>query len=71
MSENKYELVIKLNCNKCHKDYGKTNMSYNGCELWVACDCHPANLAVFVDPNKLDLGMNTPGIEVIPTGEIQ
>lgn len=65
--EKRYKLLIKLTCHKCGKDYGKSNLLYQNCEIWIACDCMDKNLAVFVDTNKIDWG-NT---EIFQAKEIQ
>lgn len=68
MSE-KYDLVIKLKCDKCGKEYGKSNLVYQNSELWIACDCMEKNLAFFINANKLELALNEPGQELIPMKE--
>ena len=41
-------------CKICGKEYGKTNLSYNGVELWLACDCWPEeNQAVFLNAENV------------------
>lgn len=41
--EAKYTLVTSYHCNVCRKDYGLTNLSYEGLQIWVGCDCQPKN----------------------------
>lgn len=60
--ETSWKLLIKHLCPKCGKEFGKTNMLYEGCELWVACDCFPADKAVFLDEAKLIEAIKTSGV---------
>lgn len=30
----------RYKCQKCRKDYGQTNLAYEGIPIWVTCDCN-------------------------------
>lgn len=52
----KLELVSRWTCQKCGKEYGKTNLTYGGVELWQACDCMDQSKAYLLDMNSLREG---------------
>ena len=69
MSE-KYKLLIELKCPKCGKDYGKTNLLYQNCEIWVSCDCDRSDKAIFINTDNLVIDLNQPDCKIIPLREI-
>ena len=56
MSE-EVKILIPRTCDKCGKQYGKTNATYHGVELWQSCDCMPDNIAILLNTEKIE-GLN-------------
>jgi hypothetical protein len=40
-------------CEKCGKQYGKTNGAIGEVEIWQSCDCQPPNIAYFLDTKNI------------------
>jgi len=40
-------------CEKCGGLYGRTNMKYEGVEIWQACYCQPDNLIYGINTNNI------------------
>lgn len=47
------QFIEKFHCNVCGKDYGRTNLLYNDCEVWQACGCQKDNKAYFINLENL------------------
>jgi hypothetical protein len=41
--EAKMRILSPQTCGKCGKQFGKTNLSLMGAEIWLSCDCMPAD----------------------------
>lgn len=46
-----FDICPKYTCEKCGKPYGKTNLRYEGIEIWAACDCTPKDKAYMLNMN--------------------
>lgn len=58
-------------CDKCGKHYGKSNLIYQNCQVWIACDCMEEHKAFFIMTDKLEFRLNEPGQQLIPVKELQ
>jgi len=51
--EKKYEIIEPYICQKCHKTYGKTNLEYEKCAIYVTCDCGSKEEIYIVNTNNI------------------
>lgn len=40
-------------CDKCGKEYGRTNLEYKGVEIWQGCDCHPKDKVYLINRDAI------------------
>jgi len=62
----KYEMLECFTCPTCGKDYGRTNLIFNDCEIWVGCDCLVQDKVFIFNTKNLNEWLEDPKRVFVP-----